>query len=199
MVATGTAPATMDLPHPSRQVLSVYYYSGYANLHVSAYLLDRHNLMARKKPPTGPRITNRKARFSFELLERFEAGIALQGTEVKSLRNGQASLEEAYARLQGTEFFLVNCHIRAYEHGNVYNHEPLRARKLLLRRREIRKLSTKVTQRGLTIVPLQIYFNERGWAKVELALARGKARRDKRQDLKKRDQQREMRSALKKR
>ena len=155
--------------------------------------------MAKKKPTPGPRVTNRKARFSFELLERVEAGIALTGSEVKSLRSGQASLEEAYARLQGSEFFLVNCHIKSYEHGNVRNQDPLRPRKLLLRAREIHKLAAKVSQRGLTIVPTQIYFNKRGWAKVELALARGKAKRDKRQDIKKRDQQREIRAALKKR
>ena len=155
--------------------------------------------MPKKKSGDGPRITNRKARFNFEFLERFEAGICLQGTEVKSLRAGQASLEEAYARLQGSELYLINCHIRAYEHGNVMNHEPMRPRKLLLHNREIRKLATKVTQRGLTLVPLQIYFNKRGLAKVELALARGRAAHDKRQEIKKRDQQREIRAALKRR
>lgn len=155
--------------------------------------------MAKKKTDGGPRITNRKARFNFEFLERFEAGICLQGTEVKSLRNGQASLEEAYARLQGPELYLINCHIKPYAHGNVMNHEPTRPRKLLLHRREIRKLATKVTQRGLTLVPLQIYFNKRGLAKVELALARGKAAHDKREAIKKRDQEREIRAALKRR
>ncbi|UCG32102.1 MAG: SsrA-binding protein SmpB [Phycisphaerales bacterium] len=155
--------------------------------------------MSKKKPDRGLRITNRKARFNFELLERFEAGICLQGTEVKSLRSGQASLEEAYARFQGSELYLINCHIKPYEHGNIMNHEPLRPRKLLLRRREIRKLATRVTQRGLTLVPLQIYFSKRGLAKVELALARGKAAHDKREQIKKRDQEREIRAALKRR
>jgi SsrA-binding protein len=155
--------------------------------------------MAKKKTPSTPRITNRKAKFNFEILERIEAGISLLGTEVKSLRNGQASLEEAYARLQGTDFYLIGCHIKPYEQGTVRNHNPVRPRRLLLHRREIRKLSNKVTQRGLTLVPLKIYFNERGLAKVELALARGKAGFDKRQRIKRREQEREIRASLKKR
>jgi len=155
--------------------------------------------MARKKQSVDRRITNRRARFEFVLIEKFEAGIVLQGTEVKSLRNGHASLEDAFARLQNGEFFLIGCHINPYEQGNVHNHEPLRPRKLLLHRREIRKLTSKVTQRGLTIVPLQLYFNQRGIAKVELALARGKALHDRRQDLKRKTQERDMRAALKRR
>ena len=155
--------------------------------------------MARKKQSVDRRITNRRARFEFELIEKFEAGIVLQGTEVKSLRNGHASLEDAFARLQNGEFFLIGCHINHYEQGNVHNHEPLRPRKLLLHRREIRKLTGKVTQRGLTIVPLQLYFNKRGIAKVELALARGKALHDRRQDLKRKTQERDMKAALKRR
>jgi SsrA-binding protein len=142
--------------------------------------------------PKSPRLVNRKARFDFEILERLEAGLCLKGTEVKSLRSGQASLDEAFARLQGDELYLVNFHIHPYEAGNRFNHEPLRPRKLLLHRREIRKLASKVAQRGQTLVPLAIYFNQRGLAKVELALARGKTRGDKREAIREREAKREM-------
>jgi SsrA-binding protein len=145
-----------------------------------------------KSAAKSARLVNRKARFNYEILERLEAGISLKGTEVKSLRSGQASLEEAFARLDGDEFYLVNCHIRPYEAGNRYNHDPLRPRKLLLHRREIRKLATKVTQRGQTLVPLAIYFNDRGLAKVELALVRGKTQHDKREAIREREAKREM-------
>jgi len=140
----------------------------------------------------GPSIRNRKAHFRFEILEKIECGLVLQGTEVKSLRDGQASLEEAYARIQDDEIWLIGAHIAPYEHGNVMNHEPTRPRKLLLHRREIRKLLPKVIQRGLTMVPLAIYFNQRGLAKCTVALAQGKAHRDKRDDIRKREQKREM-------
>jgi SsrA-binding protein len=155
--------------------------------------------MAKPKPDKQPRVSNRKARYQYELLDRFEAGIMLRGAEVKSLRRGQASLEEAYARVQGGEIHLINCHIKVYEHSDVQSQDPLRPRKLLLHKRELHKLIPKVEQRGLTLVPVAIYFNERGLAKVDLALARGKARRDKRQDLKRRQQERDIRAALKKR
>ena len=165
----------------------------------SAIPPERHDPMAKRKPDKQPRVSNRKARFQYDLLDRVEAGIMLRGAEVKSLRQGQASLEEAYARVQGGEIYLINCHIKAYEHGDVQSQDPLRPRKLLLHKRELRKLIPKVEQRGLTLVPVAIYFNERGLAKVDLALARGKARRDKRQDLKRRQQERDIRAALKKR
>lgn len=139
-----------------------------------------------------PQILNKKARFEYIILDRHEAGIALMGTEVKSLRQGRASLDGAYARIDDSEVWLVGCNISPYEAGNLMNHEPMRPRKLLLHRREIRKLTTRVTERGLTLIPTKIYFSDRGLVKVELALARGKNKADKREDLKSRDQQREM-------
>ena len=142
-----------------------------------------------------PTVTNRKARYEFHLLEKLEAGIALQGTEVKSLRQGQASLEEAYCRIQNAELFLVGCTIAAYEQGNLANHDPTRPRKLLVHRRELTKLETKIRQKGLTVVPVRIYFR-RGMAKVEIALAQGKAHQDKRQAIKEREAAREMRRAM---
>ena len=152
--------------------------------------------MARPKGSDGKRIINSKARFNYHILERMEVGIALLGTEVKSLRAGNASLDEAFARIERGEMFLYGCHIKPYEKGNLNNHEPLWPRKLLLHRREIHRLWGKVTQRGQTLVPLKIYFNKRGLAKVELALAKGKTHGDKRQDLKKRDHEREMARAM---
>lgn len=155
--------------------------------------------MAKGPAKTTPSIRNRKAWHEFEILERLEAGIALSGTEVKSLRSGKASLEEAYARIIDGEVYLVGCHISPYEQGGVHNHDPLRKRKLLLHRREIKRLLTKVQQRGQTLVPLAIYFNARGLAKVELALARGKTKADRREDLKQREARREIERALKRR
>jgi len=139
-----------------------------------------------------PTITNKKARHEYHVLDRYEAGIALTGTEVKSLRQGRASLDGAYARIIDGEVWLVGCNISPYEAGNVQNHEPLRPRKLLLHRRQIKKLSSRVTERGLTLIPLRIYFNDRGLAKAEIALARGKSKYDKREQIKARDQQREV-------
>ncbi|MHB8644075.1 MAG: SsrA-binding protein SmpB [Gaiellaceae bacterium] len=145
-----------------------------------------------------PIAENRKARHDFELLERFEAGIVLTGTEVKSLRNGGATLQQAYADLRGTEVWLVGAHIAEYGQGNINNHEPDRDRKLLLHRKEIESLTGKVRERGLTLVPTRMYFKD-GKAKVEVALARGKERRDKRRDLAKRDADRQIERALKSR
>jgi SsrA-binding protein len=145
------------------------------------------------------RIVNSKARFNYHILEKMEVGISLLGTEVKSLRGGNASLEEAFARIDRGEVFLYGCHISPYDEGNLNNHEPLRPRKLLLHRREIHRLLTKVSQRGLTLVPLTIYFNKRGLAKVELALVKGKTHGDKREDIKKREHTRDMARALGKR
>ncbi len=139
-----------------------------------------------------PLILNKRARFEYQTLDRYEAGVALQGTEVKSLRQGRASLDGAHARIMDDEVWLIGCTIQPYEAGNQMNHEPLRPRKLLLHRKEIRKLVSRVTERGLTLIPTRIYFNDRGLIKVEVALARGKTHADKRQDLKARDHQREM-------
>lgn len=152
--------------------------------------------MVTKKPNQAPRIRNKKARYQYEILEEFECGLCLQGTEVKSLRAGQVSLDEAFARLRGDDIWLIGAHIAPYAHGNTANHEPLRPRKLLLHRREITKLAAKVAQKGLTLIPLEIYFNERGLAKVLLALGQGKTHADKRQSMRARDDRREMDRAL---
>lgn len=146
-----------------------------------------------------PKIRNRRARFRFELIEKLECGLVLKGTEVKSLRAGQGSLEEAFARIRDGELWLCGFHIPPYAHGNVHNHDPLRARKLLLHKREIRKLTSKLMLRGLTLVPLDVRFNARGIAKVTLALARGKKAPDKRQDVKQREAKRDMERAIRRR
>jgi SsrA-binding protein len=129
-----------------------------------------------------PRLVNKKAHQAFEILERVEAGIALKGTEVKSLRAGDASITEAFARIDRGEVSLVNFQIQPYKQGNQFNHDPKRPKRLLLHKREIKKLVSRVTIKGLTLIPLAVFFNQRGLAKVELALARGKRFHDKRQD-----------------
>ena len=145
-----------------------------------------------KGPPVPPKILNKKVRYDFEVLETLEAGIALTGSEVKSLRSGKASLEEAYAFIRGGEMYLIGCNISPYPMAGYAQHKPTRERKLLAHRRELRKWEAKVTQRGLTIVPAAIYFNERGKVKVALALARGKTHADKRAELRKRQDARDM-------
>jgi SsrA-binding protein len=139
---------------------------------------------------------NRRARHDYHLLERVEAGIALTGTEVKSLRDGRASLQRAFGDVRGGEIYLVGAHIAEYAQGNLANHDPDRDRKLLLHRREIDSLAGKVQERGLTLIPTRLYFKD-GRAKVELALARGKEMRDKRRDIAQRDAQRQIERALK--
>jgi SsrA-binding protein len=134
---------------------------------------------------------NRRARFEYFVEERFEAGIELKGTEVKALRTGEGSIAESYALVEGEEVWLINSHIPEYSHGNRLNHEPRRRRKLLLRGREIDKLQGAITRQGLTLVPLSVYFNSRGRAKIELALAKGKKAHDKRETIKERDWKRE--------
>ena len=134
---------------------------------------------------------NRKDRHNYHIAERFEAGIALTGTEVKSLRQGRASMGEAYAVERDGEIFLINAHIAEYDAGGRYNHAPLRARKLLLKKREINKLIGSLRRGGMTMVPLSLYFNERGRAKIELALASGKRKYDKRAAEKDRDWKRD--------
>ncbi len=152
-----------------------------------------------KKPGDGPRISNKKATANFDILERIEAGIALKGTEVKSLRDGAASLAEAYARIEGGEVVLVNFQIEPYGKAHLFNHNPRRIKKLLLHRREIKKLQSKVTIKGLTLVPLRVYFNNNGLAKVELALAKGRRVHDKRQVERKRQDERDMARAARRR
>ena len=139
---------------------------------------------------------NRRARFDYFIEDKFEAGIELTGTEVKSLRSGEGSIAESYATVNGDEVWLINSHIPEYSHGNRLNHEPRRPRKLLLRAREIAKLHGAITRQGLTLVPLSIYFNGRGRAKIELALARGKKVHDKRETVKERDWKREQQRLL---
>lgn len=136
---------------------------------------------------------NRKARHKYEVLDTVEAGLALLGTEVKSLREGKVHLDEAYARIDGGEGWLVGAHIAEYTHGNRQNHIPTRRRKLLLKRSELRKLEEKAKQKGLTLVPLKLYFNERGLAKVTIGVCRGKKTHDKRQASREKDARREMR------
>jgi SsrA-binding protein len=148
--------------------------------------------MAKKKDPSRRQIAaNRKARFHYEIGESFEAGIALTGTEVKSLRVGKATIAESYADPRQNEIWLINANIPEYLQANRFNHQPKRPRKLLLHRKQINKLIGAVERDGMTIVPLLLYFNERGRAKIELALARGKKLHDKRQSEKKRDWARE--------
>jgi SsrA-binding protein len=141
---------------------------------------------------------NRRARHDYTLLERFEAGLVLTGTEVKSLRQGRASLQQAYAEVRDGEVWLVNASISTYDPGTTANHEPERDRKLLLHRKEIASLIGKVNERGLTLVPTRLYFKD-GRAKVELALARGKERHDKRRDIARREADRQIERALKSR
>lgn len=143
--------------------------------------------------------TNRKARHDYTIEETYEAGIVLTGTEVKSLRAGKVSLRDSFARVHNGEVWLHNAHISPYDFGNRWNHDPTRTRKLLLHKAEIRRLIGKVQQQGLTLVPLRMYFTERGHAKVELGLARGKKKWDKREDMAKRSAQREAERALKER
>jgi SsrA-binding protein len=151
-------------------------------------------------PQTGEKliVDNRRARHDYHLLDRLEAGIVLTGTEVKSLRDGRASLQQAYADVRGGEVWLVGAHISVYDQGNIANHDPDRDRKLLLHKKEVASLTGKVAQRGLTLVPTKLYFKN-GRAKVELALARGKELHDKRRDIAKREADRDMQRALKSR
>ena len=134
---------------------------------------------------------NRRARFDYELIETFEAGIELKGSEVKSLREGRTNLAEAYATMKKGELFLLNSNIPEYREANRFNHDPKRPRKLLLHAKEIQKLSVGITREGLTIIPLKIFFNPRGRAKIDIALAKGKKLHDKRESIKDRDWNRE--------
>ena len=143
--------------------------------------------------------SNRKATHDYFIVESFEAGIVLQGTEIKSLRSGRANLKDSYAKVEGGEVFLYGMHISPYEFGNRENHEPERTRKLLLNRAEIIRLLGKTREKGLTLVPLRIYINERGRAKVELALAKGKHTYDKREAIAERDAQRDVERTLRER
>lgn len=140
---------------------------------------------------------NKKARHDYFIEEVYEAGIVLTGTEIKSVRAGKVSIKESYARLQNGELVIIGMNISPYEQGNRFNTDPLRIRKLILHKREIRKLTGLTTQKGFTLVPLQIYINEYGLAKIEIAVARGKKNYDKRDDIAKRDANRKMEQAMK--
>ena len=143
-------------------------------------------------------IKNKKAYFEYFLMEEYDAGIQLTGTEIKSIRAGKVNLSDAYARIERGEAWLIGAHIAPYEQGNRYNHEPLRTRKLLLHRDEIAELAGRVNTRGLTLVPLRLYIRD-GRAKLELGLARGKKAHDKRREIAERDQRRELERELKER
>lgn len=136
-------------------------------------------------------VTNRKANFEYEILNKFEAGIVLVGTEVKALRDGKANLQDAFARIINDEAWLLNCHISEYKFGNINNHDPLRNRKLLLNKKEIRKIRVELEQKGLTLIPLKLYFKGSN-IKLELAIARGKKLYDKRESIKKRETERKL-------
>jgi SsrA-binding protein len=136
-----------------------------------------------------------RARFQFEILETVEAGLVLVGSEVKALREGKAQLQEAYARFRGRELFLLKCHVPEYRHGTAFSHEPGRPRKLLLHAQELARLHARVSQKGLTLVPLALYFNEDGRAKLELALARGRRLYDKREAIRAREARETVRRA----
>ncbi|MFZ5649867.1 MAG: SsrA-binding protein SmpB [Bacillota bacterium] len=139
---------------------------------------------------------NRRARHEYHIIESFEAGIELSGTEVKSLRAGKANLQDSYARVENGDLLLYNMHISPYDQGNRFNHEPKRTRRLLMHKFEIMRLLGKVREKGFSLIPLKIYFKN-GWAKVELALARGKKLYDRREDMAERDAKREMERARK--
>src|SRR3954468_2689710 len=157
--------------------------------------------MARPKPPVFEKTKivaeNRRAKFDYAIDTVYEAGIALTGTEVKSLRAGQGSIAESYAEVKDGQVWLINSNLPEFSHGNRFNHEPKRARKLLLHEREIKRMHKGLSREGMTLIPMSVYFNSRGRAKVELALAKGKKLHDKRETMKdrdwKRDQQRLMR------
>jgi len=137
-------------------------------------------------------IKNKKAKFEFSLLAKYTAGVVLTGTEIKSIRLGQAHISEAFCQIVDNEVFLVNMHVNEYEFGTYTNHKPTRTRKLLLNKKEIKQMSKKIVEKGFTLIPLSVFISERGFAKVEIAIAKGKKIHDKRQSLKEKDNKREM-------
>jgi len=154
----------------------------------------------RKADPNNKTVAeNRKARFSYEVLDTIEAGLVLTGTEVKSLRQGQANIQDSYASVEGGEIWLINSYLPEYLQANRFNHEPRRRRKLLLNKREMAKLSQSIEREGMTLVPLKIYFNDQGRAKLLLAVGRGKKLHDKRESEKQRDWSREKGRLMKER
>ncbi len=164
--------------------------------------MSKANKPAKPKDSEAPKnklvADNRKARHNYEILEVLEVGIALTGTEVKALRQNKANLQDSFARIEDDEIWLYRCHISPYDFGNRFNHEPTRKRRLLLHRRQINKLKGQTQEKGLTLVPLKLYFKG-NWAKVDLALARGKQLHDKRQAISKRENQRNLERIVKSR
>jgi SsrA-binding protein len=154
---------------------------------------------AREAAARSPVLHNRKALHKFEVIESFECGIVLAGPEVKSLREGRAHLDESYARLRGGELFLLQMHVEEYRHKGMAKHEPTRPRKLLLHKMELRRLADRVTRENLTLVPLRLHWNERGIAKIDLALVRGKKLHDKRETEKRKTARREMQRMVRRR
>ncbi len=152
--------------------------------------------MAKSEETRQTFIDNRRARHEYYVLDSYEAGIELKGTEVKSLRAGKANLTDAYARIKNEEVILIGLHISPYEHGNINNHDPLRTRKCLLHKREIFKIKSAIEKDGFTLVPMKIFFTVKGKAKVELGVCKGKQLHDKRESIKERDTQREMNRAM---
>jgi len=143
-------------------------------------------------------IYNRKAKYEYFILETYEAGIALTGTEIKSIRNGKANLKDSYAIIKNGEVYILNMHISKYDEGNIFNHDETRTRKLLLHKKEILKIRDKIEQDGFTLIPIKLYFKG-NHAKLEIGIAKGKKSYDKRETIKKRDQEREIKSSLKNR
>ena len=154
--------------------------------------------MVKKSIDKSISISNRKARYEYELLEIFTAGIQLKGTEIKSLRAGNANIAESYCYVQLSEVWVTGIYIAEYQYGSYMNHEPKRLRKLLLNKKEINKISSALQNVGITLVPLKLYISDKGWAKIDIALAKGKKLYDKRADLKQKDDKRQMDRALKK-
>lgn len=140
---------------------------------------------------------NKQAYFNYEIIESLEAGVSLEGSEVKSIKEGKISLKESYAEIKGGEVFLLNSHVSPYEAANRFNHEPKRARKLLLHRQEIKRLTGKIKEKGFTLVPTKVLINDKGKVKIEISLAKGKKLYQKREVIKERDREREMRAELK--